>query len=227
MGMSGIWRDYLQHTLRAIGDFSHQRVEAVFNEASSLYPIDMVTERLIEPTLMALGERWQSHPLGIAEEHFYTCWVRNRLGARLHHSYGQAKGARILCACLPGDHHEIGLMLFALAAQSRGYRVLYFGPDLPLGQVPLIVQKSAVRAAILSARTPLLEDQERALAELSEQAVVPLLLGGQASDNPLPAFESARGVRLGSRISMALHVLTSRVAVHSAGVGWGTTTHAS
>jgi methanogenic corrinoid protein MtbC1 len=227
MGMSGIWREYLHHTLRAIGDFSHQRVEAVYNEASSLYPIDMVTERLIEPTLMTLGERWQSKPAGIAEEHFYTSWVRNRLGARFHHGYSQAEGTRITCACMPGDHHEIGLMLFALAAQSRGYRVLYFGADLPLAQVPLIVQGSAVRAVILSSRTPLTEDQERALAELSEQSVVPLLLGGQASDNTLPVFESAGGIRLGSRISVALHVLTSRVAVHTAGDGLGATSHGS
>jgi DNA-binding transcriptional MerR regulator len=214
-GMRGVWGDYLRHTLRAIGDFSHERIEAVFNEASSLYPIDMVTERLIEPTLITLGARWQSNPAGIAEEHFYTCWVRNRLGARFHHGYSQAKGARILCACLPGEHHEIGLMLFALAAQSRGYGVLYFGPDLPLAQIPLIVRESAVRAVILSARTPLIEDQDRALAGLSEQSTVPLMLGGQASDTPLPNFESAGGVRLGSRLSVALHLLTSRVAVHA------------
>jgi DNA-binding transcriptional MerR regulator len=220
LGMTGVWRDYLQDTLRGIGDFSHKRIEAIFNEASSLYPIDMVTERLIEPVLAALGERWQSSPAGIAEEHFYTCWVRNRLGARFHHGYSQARGARILCACMPGDHHDIGLMLFALSAQSRGYRMLYFGPDLPLGQVPLIVERSGARAVILSNRAPLTEDQERQLAELTAQCPVPVMLGGQASDEPIPAFESSGGVRLGSRILVALQVLTSRLDVHSGGSGW-------
>jgi DNA-binding transcriptional MerR regulator/methylmalonyl-CoA mutase cobalamin-binding subunit len=220
MGMTGIWRDYLLNTLRAIGDFSHERIEAIFNEASSLYPIDMVTERLIEPVLLTLGEHWQSNQVGIAEEHFYTCWVRNRLGARFHHGYSQARGARILCACMPGDHHDIGLMLFALSAQSRGYRVLYFGPDLPLEQVRLIVERSSARAVILSARESLVEDQDRALAALAEHCSDPVMLGGQASDKPVPAFESAGGVRLGGRILVGLQVLSSRLDVHSGGSGW-------
>jgi DNA-binding transcriptional MerR regulator len=220
MGMTGVWREYLQHTLRAIGDFSHERIEAKFNEATSLYPIDMVTERLIEPALVTLGERWQSNPAGIAEEHFYTCWVRNRLGARFHHGYSQARGARILCACLPGEHHDIGLMLFALSAQSRGYRVLYFGPDLPLEQVPLIVQRSGARAVILSNRAPLHEDQDRQLATLTKHCSVPVMLGGEASDNPIPAFESVGGICLGARILVALQVLTSRLDVHTGGSGW-------
>ncbi|MBT2971686.1 MAG: hypothetical protein B6D72_02875 [gamma proteobacterium symbiont of Ctena orbiculata] len=220
MDLTGVWRDYLQDTLRAIGDFSHERIEAVFNEASSLYPLDMVTERLIEPTLVALGQGWQSNPAGIAEEHFYSCWVRNRLGARFHHGYNQATGARILCACIPGDNHDIGLMLFALSAQSRGYRVLYFGQDLPLEQIPQIVERSGARAVILSAREPLIEDRERQLAALSRQSGVPAMLGGQASDKPLPTFEAAGGIRLGSRMLAALQVLVSRVDVHSGGSGW-------
>ncbi len=223
-GMTGVWRDYVQDTLRAIGDFSHERIEALFNEATSLYPIDMVNERLIEPTLTTLGERWQANPAGIAEEHFYASWVRNRLGARFHHGYSQARGARILCACLPGERHEIGLMLFALAAQSRGYRVLYFGPDLPLGQVLPVVERSGVRALVLSAVTPLSEDQDNELAELSGHATIPVMLGGECSNGSAQAFESAGGVRLGSRISVALHLLASRVDVYSGG-GWRSDSH--
>ncbi|MEW8509089.1 MAG: MerR family transcriptional regulator [Candidatus Thiodiazotropha sp.] len=220
MDLSGVWQDYLQDTLRAIGDFSHERIEAVFNEASSLYPLDMVTERLIEPVLITLGENWKSNPNGIAEEHFYSCWVRNRLGARFHHGYGHAKGARIVCACMPGDNHDIGLLLFSLTAQSRGYRVLYFGQNLPLQQIPHILDRSSARAVIVSTRTPLSEDQDRRLALLARQSVVPVMLGGQASDTPLAAFEEAGGVRLGSRIMAALHVLASRVEVHGNGPGW-------
>ncbi|MES9994160.1 MAG: MerR family transcriptional regulator [Candidatus Thiodiazotropha sp.] len=225
MELRGVWQDYLQDTLHAISDFSHERIEAVFNEASSLYPLDMVTERLIEPALMTLGENWQSNPTGVAEEHFYSSWVRNRLGARFHHGYSQAKGARIVCACMPGDNHDIGMLLFALSAQSRGYRVLYFGQDLPLEQIPLIVESSGARAVVLSARTPLTEDQERELATLTEESNLPVLLGGQASDKRLAVFEAAGGLRLGSRILAALQVLSSQVEVHSGARGWKRVSH--
>lgn len=217
LSQSGVWHDYLHGTLQAVRDFSHERIEAIFNDASSLYPIDMVTERLVEPVLITLGEEWGRSSSGIAEEHFYTSWVRNRLGARFHHGYNQARGARIVCACVPGAYHDIGLMLFAIAAMTRGYRVLYFGPDLPLEQIEPVVKKSGARAVVLSAREPLDGQDDEQLAGMIGKAGVPVFLGGNAADVGVPAFEAAGGVRLGSRISAALQVLTARVEVHGAG----------
>lgn len=218
---AGVWSDYQDGTRRAIHEFSTERLESIFNEASSLYPVDMVTERLIEPVLVELGRQWQQRKTGIAEEHFYTSWVRNRLGARFHHAIGQARGARILCAGLPGTRHEIGLLLYSLSALSRGYRVLYLGADLPLDQVPLVVSRSAIRGVVLSARSEIDEAMQKELAHLSGLLEVPLMLGGPCSDRPLNLFENAGGVRLGSRIAVALQVLGSHVPLFGAGeAGW-------
>jgi DNA-binding transcriptional MerR regulator len=215
--LAGVWSEYLSGTLQALHDFSTERLEAIYNEASSLYPVDMVTERLIEPVLVELGSRWQQREAGIAEEHFYASWVRNRLGARFHHAVGQARGARILCAGLPGSHHEIGLLLFSLSALTRGYRVLYLGVDLPLDQVPLAVSRSAARGVVLSSRGEIDEAMQFELARLSGSMDVPLMLGGPCSDRPLATFEGARGIRLGSRIAVALRVLGSHVPLFGAG----------
>jgi methanogenic corrinoid protein MtbC1 len=216
-GQSGVWAGYLNDTLRAIEDFSTERLEAVFNDASSLYPVEMVTERLIEPVLHELGNRWRVRDTGIAEEHFYTAWVRNRLGARFHHAVGQARGARIVCAGLPGSYHDIGMLLFALAALSRGYRVLHLGADLPLEQLPRVLERSASRGVVLGARNTIGQKLQRELATLAGSLGVPLLLGGSCSDRPLDAFEAAGGVRLGSRISVALRVLDSHVPAFGGG----------
>lgn len=213
----GVWADYLKGTLRAVHDFSTERLEAIYNEASSLYPVDMLTERLIEPVLVELGRHWEAGDAGIAEEHFYASWVRNRLGARFHHAIGQARGARILCACLPGDHHEIGLLLFSLSALARGYRVLYLGADLPLGQVAAVASRSAARGVVLSSRAQIDRTMQRRLAGLSVSLDVPLLLGGFGSDQPLQEFEGVGGIRLGSRIAVALQVLGSHVSAFGAG----------
>ena len=218
-GKPGVWADYLSGTLQAIADFSSERLEAIFNEASSLYPVEMVTERLIEPTLVELGERWETRGAGIAEEHFYTAWARNRLGARFHHAVGQARGARVLCAGLPGSHHDIGLLLFSLSALSRGYRVLYLGADLPLTQLPLVLERSAARGVVMSSRNAIAADMQTELAKLARSLRVPLMLGGPCSDEPLKVFENAGGVRMGSRISVALRVLGSHVPLFGAGSG--------
>jgi DNA-binding transcriptional MerR regulator/methylmalonyl-CoA mutase cobalamin-binding subunit len=215
--LAGVWCDYVSHTLRAIEDFSSERLEAIHNEATSLYPVDMVTGQLIEPVLSELGSRWQSRETGIGEEHFYTNWVRNRLGARFLHALSQARGPRILCAGLPGDLHDIGLMLFSLSALTRGYRVLYLGCDLPPGQLAMMVTRSAARGVVLSARSAPEPALHQELADLALQLDVPMLLGGLASDRPLPVFEGAGGIRLGSRIEVALRVLASHVPTNGSG----------
>jgi len=60
--LASIWEKFIQSTLEAISDFSIERIDAIYNEASSLYPIDLVTDKLIQPTLLALGEIWKQRP---------------------------------------------------------------------------------------------------------------------------------------------------------------------
>ena len=215
--MSSIWEEFIQSTLTATRDFNIERIDNIYNEASSLYPIDMVTDRLIQPTIKILGENWQKFPdRGIAEEHFYTSWLKNRLGARFHHAYSHARGARIICACLPGSFHEIGLMLFSLSALARGYRVLYFGADLPLNQLSYITQRSAAKAVVLSAQTQIQNDVNEQLPSLINELSAPVFIGGSDELIDTESFESSGGILLGANISVALKVFESHVPAYSA-----------
>jgi len=215
--MANIWSDLIKSTLDATADFNIERIDALYNEASSLYPVDMVTDRLIQPTIRILGEAWQTHPeRGVAEEHFYTSWLKNRLGARFHHAYTYASGARIICACAPGSYHEIGLMLFSLSALARGYRVLYFGADLPLNQLPYITQRSAAKAVVLGAQTQIDAELNSKLPDLINNLDTPVFIGGNDSLIDTDRFEQAGGILLGSNISVALKVFESHIPAYSA-----------
>ena len=44
-------------------------------------------------------------------------------------------GPTALLACLPGELHDLGLIAFGLALRSRGWRVVYLGPDTPIETV--------------------------------------------------------------------------------------------
>ena len=212
---STAWEHMQQLTLEAVRDFSIERIDTIYNEASSLYPVDLVTDRLIQPTLEILGIAWKGRPeSGIAEEHFYSSWLKNRLGARFHHAYSQARGKRIICACTPGSHHEIGLMLFSLSALARGYRVLYFGADLPLNQLAGITQRSAARAIVLGTRTPMDKDINEGLARLMPGLGVPVFVGGSDEPGDTEAFQSAGGILLGSRVAVALRVFANHIPPH-------------
>jgi len=177
----------------------------------------MVTERLIQPTIAKLGEAWKKQPeRGIAEEHFYTSWLKNRLGARFHHTYTQARGARIVCACAPGSYHEIGLMLFSLSALSRGYRVLYFGADLPLNQLPYIVKRSAARAVVIAVQDHMHASTTNELPALVSKLNTPVFIGGSNRLVDTSAFQTSGGILLGENISVALRVFESHVPAYPA-----------
>lgn len=214
--MSSIWGDFIESTLIATRDFNIERIDNVYNEASSLYPVDMVIDRLIQPTIQILGENWQKFPdSAIAEEHFYTSWLKNRLAARFHHAYTHARGARIICACLPGAYHEIGLMLFSLSALARGYRVLYFGADLPLNQLNYITQRSAAKAVVLSAQTQINNDVNQQLPSLINELSIPVFIGGSNKLIDSESFENAGGILLGANTSVALKVFENHVPAYS------------
>jgi DNA-binding transcriptional MerR regulator len=204
----GPWRDYRERTVRAIADFSPERLEAIHTEASSLYPLELVTRRLIEPVLRTLGEDWQERPRGVGEEHFYTAWLRNKLGARLHHASGQGGGATLVCAGLPGDSHEIGLLLFVLAAQGHGFRVVYLGPDLPLAQLSAVAERVGARAVIVGAgHYPFDPSVGEELAACRRSMGCPLYIGGRL-DAAARELVSEAGARvLGDDVAAALHQL--------------------
>jgi len=208
----GPWDPLRRRLLKAIEGFDEGRVDALYNEAISLYPMDLITDHLLKPTLARLGERWKEREEGIAEEHFFTAWLRNKLGARLHHESQRPRGRRLLAACLPGEYHELGLLLFVLAAMGRGYRALYLGPDLPLNQIPGVVKRTGAAGVVLSGQrfdNPALEAELRLLAEISN---VPLFLGGEVPDG---WGEKVEGVhRLGGAVGPALATLEGLLPAH-------------
>jgi DNA-binding transcriptional MerR regulator len=194
------WQHFCDRILTAIENFNEPRLDRAYTEALSLYPIDLVTERVILPVLQTLGERWQDREAGIAEEHFFSAYLRNKLGARLHHDAARSRGKRVLVSCLPGEYHELGILLFCLAAIGSGYQVLYLGTDLPIKQIPYVSRRTPIDAVLLSGTrgdnwNPTVKN---ALAEMIRAVDVPVLIGGDVSDQHDSEIESMGAVVLGS-----------------------------
>jgi DNA-binding transcriptional MerR regulator len=178
------WRGFQQQLLNAIEVFNDQNLDKVYNDALAIYPIDRVTEQVIIPVMKILGERWRERDAGIAEEHFFSAFLRNKLGARFHHDTHRSRGRRILVACLPDEYHELGVLLYCIAAIGRGYRILYLGTDTPLEQIPPVVERSQVAAVLLSGSRR--DDWDDRLASALDRCIqrldIPVMLGGELSE---------------------------------------------
>lgn len=209
------WAGYIEETLRAIEDFSSERLDKLYNEACGLYPIDLLTRRLLIPVLVSLGERWHARKTGVAEEHFFSAWLRNKLGARLHHSAGQPRGRLLVLACIHGEVHEIGLLLFALSALQRGYRVIYLGANMPTRQVTHVAERARAAAIVLAGGD--LVNAEAAVADIAwlvGTGTTPVFVGSHFATQARERLLNAGAIPLGSDIDAGLDILDKRLAKH-------------
>lgn len=195
---AGGWKEYLNSMIAAIVSFDEGRLEEIYNEALSLYSIGTVTQKLLTPLLIELGLRWESSEGSIAEEHFFAFYLRNKLGARYHHRPRGNHGPLLLIAGLPGEYHDIGLLLFALATHQSGYQVIPLGADMPLSELAKVAQKKHCEAIVLSgAIEPSRQTLEKDLPELVRTSGVPILIGGLSSVYACDAINRAGAEALG------------------------------
>jgi len=207
-----LWKNYVKNMVEAIVAFDEERLEEIYNEALSLYPIEMVTRLLLRPLLIELGRRWETGAGVIAEEHFFAFYLRNKLGARFHHRPRKNGGRRLLLACLPGEYHEIALLLFALAANEQGFHLLTLGADTPLRELARVAEKTKSDAIVLSgAVQPSEAVLNRDLPQLVEAVSIPVLVGGQASVLAADAIGKAGAEALGQDMELGLKRLAAQL----------------
>jgi DNA-binding transcriptional MerR regulator len=193
---------YQKRMIAAITRFDDEELEDIYNDAMSVHPIEQVTLQVLIPLLQELGERWESTAGTIAEEHFFGVYLRNKLGARFHHRPRSKNGPRLLSACLPGEQHEIGFLLFALTAFEHDLRPVLLGANMPLSELPAAVKRAQCQAIVLSgsmspAASVLAED----LPALVAAAGVPVFVGGMASVRERDAIVSAGAIPLGNELN--------------------------
>ena len=191
--------------VNAISVFDEQRLDRLYSEALSLYPVDTVTRHLVIPLLRTLGVRWETKQGSVAEEHFFSVFLRNKLGARLHHLRAPHNGAKLLAACLPGEYHEVGLLLFALAAKAYGYQIIMLGANMPLEDLPLAAKRSQCDGIVLSgSRAYDYKRISKELRHMTEAARVPVFIGGSYSITARDLITAAGALPLGEDMAQAL-----------------------
>ncbi len=204
------WNKYEIEMLRGVHLFDEALLDAIYNESMSLYPVDLVTQKLLMPLLEKLGQRWANVNTGVAEEHFFSSFMRNRLGARFHHRNQLNKGSLLVAACVEGEKHEFGLLLFSLYAHALGYRIILLGADMPLSQLAEVVHRTNSDGIVLSVTVELENPQLiNDLQKLVDNSHVPVWVGGKASENLCGQIEATGATVVGHDLIAAVHIIHS------------------
>jgi DNA-binding transcriptional MerR regulator/methylmalonyl-CoA mutase cobalamin-binding subunit len=199
------WNVYQRRLINAIVRFDANSLDQTYNDALSLYPVELVTRRLILPLLKTLGDRWENAQGSVAEEHFFGAYLRNKLGARFHHQSLRSHGPKLIAACFPGEHHEAGLMLFCLSAMNHDCQLVYLGADTPLMELIEPAQRTDAQGILLSGSMDLpARVLQQDLLDLVEAVEVPVFVGGKISVKYHDAIVSAGGIPLGIDIQQGI-----------------------
>jgi methanogenic corrinoid protein MtbC1 len=164
--------------------------------------------------LIELGLRWETAAGSIAEEHFFAFYLRNKLGARFHHRARSETGPCLLLAGLPGEYHEIALLLFALSANGQGFRLLTLGANMPLEELAIVASRTQCDAIVLSgAIEPSNGTIGRDLPRLVNAVDIPVFVGGPASVFACDAINKSGAEALGQDMEHGLRRLKERLDV--------------
>jgi methanogenic corrinoid protein MtbC1 len=170
--------EHLKAVLDALDSGPPEQIGLRLDQAFALLSVDEVIESVIRPLLQEVGDRWQQGELSVAGEHLVSEAVRSRLGHLLADAGGGVRGVAVL-ACAPGERHELGLMMAAIALRRDGWKVVYLGADTPLDDALELADRMRARilGISLSARSRA-DALERELDAAGAADGVSLVLGG-------------------------------------------------
>lgn len=183
--VEGLLEDARGRLLAAIKSYDEAGVHSVLDEALAGFALETVLRELILPALREIGDEWQRGELEIAQEHFATNVVRERM-LGLARFWGRGGGPLAILACAPGERHDVGLIAFGLLLRSHGWRILFLGADTPLETLEGAVDARSPRLVVVtSVEAERLEAERTGLRRLARTA--PLVLSGAGATEELCA----------------------------------------
>ncbi len=118
----------------ALTGFHGSRAHQLIDELLAEFTIDAALSEVILPCLADLGDGWERGAVTIAQEHFASNLLRERL-LGLARPWDRGNGPRAILACPPNERHDIALICFGIVLGRSGWRITFLGADTPVGTV--------------------------------------------------------------------------------------------
>jgi DNA-binding transcriptional MerR regulator/methylmalonyl-CoA mutase cobalamin-binding subunit len=176
---------FVERILEAAQQYRSAEGEQALTLAIAMLPPQRLVSDVLHPLLREVGERWHRGEFAISQERLVSTIVRRHVGLMLDTYDRTARHQAIVFATLPGERHELGLLMSAMICASRGFKTHYLGPDLPAAEIARYARE--VGASIIALSVVLHEQLEQLPQQLQSLAgaVAPesvIWLGGLAPD---------------------------------------------
>lgn len=116
----------------AMIDLDENRFEDVISLCTLKYGFETTMVKVIIPFLIRAGTLWSVGEVNVAQEHFISNLVRQKLVAAIDGQGGKSKSDKRYLLFLPeGEYHELGLLFAQYLIKTKGYPTIYLGQSLP------------------------------------------------------------------------------------------------
>jgi DNA-binding transcriptional MerR regulator len=159
--------------LGALLALDSRRAHGILDDLLARLTVEAVLREAVLPALRTIGDRWADGEVSVAQEHFASNVLRGRLLA-LAHRWGDGVGPRALLACVPGEQHDLPLVMFGLTLRDRGWRIVFLGADTPFDALESAVDAVEPDLVVLSSFRARDDVDEEALRRVAARTTLAL-----------------------------------------------------
>lgn len=173
--------------------YDEDEAHDVLRRAASILRPHEVFRTVVLPAVAQVGRDWIAGLVTVAQEHF-TSGMTRRFALRLMDLYQVPPGlSPVLCACAPGELHELGLLAVAVELRRRGRPVVNLGQATPVDATLAAIERLGARVAVVAATLPEHLDPwiaaRKTVEDLHRRGGAAIVWGG-----PAAASASSRGL---------------------------------
>ena len=207
------WKEHLQEFLELICSFRTTRLDVALNEYCKLYPVEVVTERLLRPVLSLVEDRWSRGVQGAAaEKAFLKAHFQNWIGSRITNGNQNNTHPVVLVASLPEEADDTDTQFLGLSASARGVQVIRLASGLSLAEITVAAVKSQCAGLVLHSHRSLRTDTlERGIPKLLQALQKPVAMSGHCTTIHAAELDLAGAISLGENPGCSVREFVNRL----------------
>lgn len=181
----------ISELIQAILEGNRLAFQRKLNGALAVMPFEEAIHRFLLPLQERIGQMWHEGKVGIAQEHFVSNQVKQKIFSGLNQFQLSEGGPHVVVACPAQEWHEISAMTAAYMCAVRGCRVHYLGANLPIPELAKFCEQFRPTYVLLSLTVDRSLTEARMLVkELSSlvRPLAPIGVGGQFAQSHSSLF---------------------------------------
>ena len=160
----------------------------------------------IYPFLQYVGVLWTTNKAMIAQEHYMSNLIRQKLIAAIERLTIPPKEApSIVFFLLEGEEHEIGLLLASFVAKEMGWNVYYLGQGVPVPNIKKVIDIAEPNLLMTMFVTPKVHKVNAFIEAIMTGNEVPFVISG-STENLNAIVDSEQLIKVTAPLDFQTHL---------------------